>query len=506
MDFVVYNLISQDKRTVKITPSNTWGGDSLIGASIRYEDYSHAHRSVAYVSNVYENSPASKAGLVAKTDFILGNQFAKLTTLDDIGVLTRANLGREIELSVYSLETKQIRDLSIVPKENWGGNGLLGCELLMGVQFFIPSESTSEEEDDVETLDENLEGDEITKKAQEFLKESRKGDDNEYEIETEVIIQNIDEPEQMMVSNSQESPSSFPTKVNTSTSQQTHDVESFKNQNISSKTTHKEQNLTSEEKMKPEKIDNKEDEQIRQPKKAAVKRSPQYNPFLKNHEPEVKEDIDNNDSETSVKTEASVEPTKDEDMKNITKIEKPSENLISQAQPLINEESSKTSKSDIPESQIQDNPVVLATQEQPTQSKNECKSAVHLSNTSTEKPEEPSLNQPIAQIIEQSIDEQNTTSIDEVGESQSQHQTHIPKMEVDQVSKQTDNDIEEEDKCESLVKSSEQHIHISDEQSTTVGSSIQPHQALNHQNQDPKPQKELSENTSDAIEESKSIA
>lgn len=58
MDMVVYNLISQDKRIVKITPSKKWGGPSLLGASIRYEDYSNAHRQVAYVANVYDNSPA----------------------------------------------------------------------------------------------------------------------------------------------------------------------------------------------------------------------------------------------------------------------------------------------------------------------------------------------------------------------------------------------------------------------------------------------------------------
>ena len=33
----VYNLISQQKREVMLTPSEKWGGDGLLGASIRYE-------------------------------------------------------------------------------------------------------------------------------------------------------------------------------------------------------------------------------------------------------------------------------------------------------------------------------------------------------------------------------------------------------------------------------------------------------------------------------------
>lgn len=81
----VYNLISQEKRTVKLTPNTNWEGNGLLGASIRYEDYSQAHRKVAYVSKVYENSPASKAGLIEKTDYILGTLYLELNTLEDLG-------------------------------------------------------------------------------------------------------------------------------------------------------------------------------------------------------------------------------------------------------------------------------------------------------------------------------------------------------------------------------------------------------------------------------------
>ena len=65
MEVQVYNLISQMTRSVKVTPNLKWGGSSLLGADIRFEDYSIAHRTVYYVSDVQRGSPAEKAGLKA---------------------------------------------------------------------------------------------------------------------------------------------------------------------------------------------------------------------------------------------------------------------------------------------------------------------------------------------------------------------------------------------------------------------------------------------------------
>ena len=87
MNIVVYNLINQDKRIEKIIPSDSWGGNSLLGAAIRYENYSDAHRFVAYVSDVYDNSPAFQAGLKENKDYILGTEFLEIKSLEDIGTL-----------------------------------------------------------------------------------------------------------------------------------------------------------------------------------------------------------------------------------------------------------------------------------------------------------------------------------------------------------------------------------------------------------------------------------
>ena len=84
MKIVVYNLINQDKRIVDIIPSDSWGGKSLFGAAIRYEDYSEAERRVAFVGEVYQHSPAYRAGLKANTDYILGTEYLEIKSLEDI--------------------------------------------------------------------------------------------------------------------------------------------------------------------------------------------------------------------------------------------------------------------------------------------------------------------------------------------------------------------------------------------------------------------------------------
>ena len=58
----------------------------IIIAKYLFLDYSNAHRKVIYVSTVYDNSPSSKAGLVSRSDFIVGNKDYEINELDDIGM------------------------------------------------------------------------------------------------------------------------------------------------------------------------------------------------------------------------------------------------------------------------------------------------------------------------------------------------------------------------------------------------------------------------------------
>lgn len=85
MILTVYNLISQTTRDVQVIPNLNWGGNSLLGADVRFEDYTFAHASVYYVEDVQANSPAEKAGIKAQSDYIVGCNEMEFNELDDIG-------------------------------------------------------------------------------------------------------------------------------------------------------------------------------------------------------------------------------------------------------------------------------------------------------------------------------------------------------------------------------------------------------------------------------------
>ena len=49
------------------------------------------------------------------------------------------NDGKEIDLYVYNSTQEQIRAVRITPKSEWGGKGLLGCDVMHGAIHGIPS-------------------------------------------------------------------------------------------------------------------------------------------------------------------------------------------------------------------------------------------------------------------------------------------------------------------------------------------------------------------------------
>lgn len=87
----MYNSKYQNIREVELTPSNKWGGQGLLGVSIRYASFEgsscaafvskvfhHSLLSLGATENVWHildvapNSPAEVAGLISHTDYIIG--------------------------------------------------------------------------------------------------------------------------------------------------------------------------------------------------------------------------------------------------------------------------------------------------------------------------------------------------------------------------------------------------------------------------------------------------
>lgn len=44
-------------------------------------------------------------------------------------------LGKEVVLVVYNTVMQGVREVCIVPRRNWGGSGILGCQFIEGTRI-----------------------------------------------------------------------------------------------------------------------------------------------------------------------------------------------------------------------------------------------------------------------------------------------------------------------------------------------------------------------------------
>ncbi|XP_046680896.1 Golgi reassembly-stacking protein 2 isoform X1 [Homalodisca vitripennis] len=133
----VYSSKSQSVREVNITPSTTWGGQGLLGVSIRFCSFEGANENVWHVLEVHPNSPAETAGLHAFSDYIIGAD-SVLHESEDLFTLIEAHEGRALKLYVYNTELDTCREVAITPNSTWGGEGSLGCGIGYGYLHRIP--------------------------------------------------------------------------------------------------------------------------------------------------------------------------------------------------------------------------------------------------------------------------------------------------------------------------------------------------------------------------------
>ena len=75
-----------------------------------------------HITDVASSSPASNAGLRAETDYVLGAE-SVLNEADDLIDLVQANDGKPLKLYVYNLETDGVREVTLTPNSQWGGEG-----------------------------------------------------------------------------------------------------------------------------------------------------------------------------------------------------------------------------------------------------------------------------------------------------------------------------------------------------------------------------------------------
>lgn len=144
LTITVYSSKTQSVRRTKIVPSVTWGGQGLLGVSIRFCSFEGANENVWHVLEVHPSSPAELAGLRPFTDYIIGAD-SILHESEDLFTLIEAHEARPLKLYVYNTKDDSCREVTITPNNNWGGEGSLGCGIGYGYLHRIPVRSVPEQ-------------------------------------------------------------------------------------------------------------------------------------------------------------------------------------------------------------------------------------------------------------------------------------------------------------------------------------------------------------------------
>jgi hypothetical protein len=139
----VFSILSSAFRTLTVTPSNSWGGDGLIGAAVRWEDWQSCDG--LRVLEVKPDSVALKLGLRPNTDYILGTENQSINDVSTFeSILQR---GGKFELFVLSAENGKVRQITI---ENCSGLGcVVGDGMINSVKQAEIGEEVEKEEEKV---------------------------------------------------------------------------------------------------------------------------------------------------------------------------------------------------------------------------------------------------------------------------------------------------------------------------------------------------------------------
>lgn len=144
----VYSTKTLRIRELEVIPNNMWGGQGLLGASVRFCSFQGANENVWHVLDVEPNSPAALAGLTEHSDFIVGADQV-LQDSEDFFSLIESHEGKPLKLLVYNVEIDKCREVVVTPNGAWGGEGSLGCGIGYGYLHRIPAQHDSPQSEKV---------------------------------------------------------------------------------------------------------------------------------------------------------------------------------------------------------------------------------------------------------------------------------------------------------------------------------------------------------------------
>lgn len=134
---LVYSSKTQKVREVELVPSHNWGGQGLLGVSIRFCSFEGANENVWHILDVQQASPAYHAGLRSDHDYIIGAD-SVLHESEDLFTLIDSHEGKPLKLYVYNTDEDTCREVTITPNGAWGGEGSMGCGIGYGYLHRIP--------------------------------------------------------------------------------------------------------------------------------------------------------------------------------------------------------------------------------------------------------------------------------------------------------------------------------------------------------------------------------
>lgn len=143
IELLVWNIKSQTQRFITLTPSTEWGGQGLLGVTIRMDNFAAAEDNLLRVLSVQKSSPAQIAGLTPNSDYLLGTAMESFSSEDMLAAILEENTDRVVEIYVYNTESDVVRVVTLMPTLSWGGGGLLGAEVGRGYLHRLPKSCRS---------------------------------------------------------------------------------------------------------------------------------------------------------------------------------------------------------------------------------------------------------------------------------------------------------------------------------------------------------------------------
>lgn len=133
----VFNLRANTTREVTVVPRE-WAGSGLLGATVRYDVVDPAENQGIRVLEVFPNSPAAHAGLIPFQDYLLGTALAVFHDIDELIEEVTSNINKRMQIYVYNADSETVREVTIAPNNDWGGDGCIGCDIGTGMFHKMP--------------------------------------------------------------------------------------------------------------------------------------------------------------------------------------------------------------------------------------------------------------------------------------------------------------------------------------------------------------------------------